>query len=145
MPPGYPGKIPGYQAKKIWFPCFRGTYRTFSCRKNTEILGAYKIGAAISDPRIADKNFTDTRIFLGHDLNQWAKKWSKFLLFPSFIVEENKKKHTHTHLVWGFFTFQCFVFFLIFAFSCLSFSSFPLLLDFLKPKSGPSNEVIVFF
>ena len=42
----------------------------------------------------------------------------------------------------GFFTFQCFVFFLIFAFSCLCFfSSFPLLLDFLKPKSGPSNEV----
>ena len=46
------------------------------------------------------------------------------------------------HLVWRFFAFQCFVCFLIFAFSCLSFSSFPLLLDFLKPKSGPSNEVI---
>ena len=46
------------------------------------------------------------------------------------------------HLVCGFFTFQCFVFFLIFAISCLSFSDFPLLLDFLKPKSGPSNEVI---
>ena len=44
--------------------------------------------------------------------------------------------------MWGFFTFQYFVFFLIFAFSCLSFSSFPLLLDFSKPKSGPSNEVI---
>ena len=42
----------------------------------------------------------------------------------------------------GFFTFECFVFFLIFAFSCLSLSSFPLLLDFLKPKSDPSNEVI---
>ena len=38
----------------------------FSCRKNTEILGAHKIGAAISGPRIADKNFTDTRIFLIH-------------------------------------------------------------------------------
>ena len=36
----------------------------FSCRKNTEILGAHKIGAAISGPRIADKNFTDTKIFL---------------------------------------------------------------------------------
>ena len=36
----------------------------FSCRKNAEILGAHKIGAAISGPRIADKNFTDTRIFL---------------------------------------------------------------------------------
>ena len=44
--------------------------------------------------------------------------------------------------MWGFFTFQCFVFLLIFAFSCLIFSSFPLLLDFLKPKSGPLNEVI---
>ena len=36
----------------------------FSCRKNTEILGTHKIGAAISGPRIADKNLTDTRIFL---------------------------------------------------------------------------------
>ena len=36
----------------------------FSCRENTEILGAHRIGAAISGPRIADKNFTDTRIFL---------------------------------------------------------------------------------
>ena len=28
-PPGYPGKIPGYPAKKVWFPWYRGTYRTF--------------------------------------------------------------------------------------------------------------------
>ena len=27
--PGYPSKIPGYPAKKVWFPGFRGTYRTF--------------------------------------------------------------------------------------------------------------------
>ena len=27
--PGYPGKIPGYPAQKVWFPCFRGKYRTF--------------------------------------------------------------------------------------------------------------------
>ena len=27
--PGYPGKIPGYPAQKVWFPWFRGTYRTF--------------------------------------------------------------------------------------------------------------------
>ena len=33
-------------------------------RKNAEIRGAHKIGAAISGPRIAHKNFTDTRIFL---------------------------------------------------------------------------------
>ena len=28
-PPGYPSKIPGYPAKKVWFPWFRGAYRTF--------------------------------------------------------------------------------------------------------------------
>ena len=28
-PPGYPGKIPGYPAPKVWFLWFRGTYRTF--------------------------------------------------------------------------------------------------------------------
>ena len=28
-PPGYPGKIAGYPAQKVWFPWFRGTYRTF--------------------------------------------------------------------------------------------------------------------
>ena len=44
--------------------------------------------------------------------------------------------------MWGFFTYQCFVFFLIFAFFCLILSSFPLLLDFLKPKNGPLNEDI---
>ena len=32
--------------------------------ERTQILGAHKIGAAISGPRIADKNFMDTRIFL---------------------------------------------------------------------------------
>ena len=76
----------------------------------------------------------------GHNLNQWAKKRSKFQFFPSFIVKNDPEKPPHQ--VWGFFTFQCFVFLLIFAFSCLIFSSFPLLLDFLKPKSGPLNEVI---
>ena len=73
----------------------------------------------------------------------------KTSIFPSFIVKLTQKKHTHihthTHLVWGFFVFQCFVIFLIFAFSCLSFSSFPLLLDFLKPESGPSNEVVYIY
>ena len=78
--------------------------------------------------------------FLGHNLNQWAQKRSNFQFFPNFIVKMTQDKPPH--LVWGFFTFQCFVFFLIFAFSCLSCSSFPLLLDLLKPKSGPSNEVM---
>ena len=56
-----------------------------------------------------------------------------------FIVKNDPERPPH--LVRGFFTFQCFVFFPLFAFSCLGFSSFPLLLDFLKPKSGPSNDV----
>ena len=59
---------------------------------------------------------------------------------PQFYSKNDPEKPPHQ--VWGFFTFQCFLFFLTFAFSCLIFSSFPLLLGFLKPKSGPSNEVI---
>ena len=39
-------------------------WRRFSCRKNAIFPGARKIGASISGPRIADKNFTDTRISL---------------------------------------------------------------------------------
>ena len=39
----------------------------FSCRKKMEILGVHKIGAAISGPRIADKNFTDTVFSLGNE------------------------------------------------------------------------------
>ena len=43
----------------------RGIYgQGFSCRKNAIFPGVHKIGAAISGPRIADTNFTDTRIFL---------------------------------------------------------------------------------
>ena len=36
----------------------------FSCRENAFFPGVHKIDAPISGPRIADKNFTDTRIFL---------------------------------------------------------------------------------
>ena len=36
----------------------------FCCRKNAFFPGVHKIGAPISGPRIADTNFTDTRIFL---------------------------------------------------------------------------------
>ena len=88
---------------------------------------------------IGTNYFFELRIF-GHNLNQWANRRSNFQCFPNFIVRNDPEKPPH--LVRGFLTFQCFVFFLVFAFSCLSFSSFPLLLDFLKPKSGPSNEVI---
>ena len=61
----------------------------------------------------------------GHNLNQWAKTRSHFQFCPNFIVKHDpeKKKKTHTHTLGAgfFFTFQCFVFFLIFAFSCPSF------------------------
>ena len=33
--------------------------------------GAHKIGAAISGPRMADTNFTDTRIFLFQNYTKW--------------------------------------------------------------------------
>ena len=79
----------------------------------------------------------------GHNLNQSARRWSKFQNFPQFYRKDDPENPPH--LVWGFFTFQCFVFFLIFAFSCFSYSSSPLLLDFLKPKSGPSNEVLYIY
>ena len=36
----------------------------FSCRKNAFFPGVHNIGAAFFGPRIADTNFTDTRIFL---------------------------------------------------------------------------------
>ena len=55
-PPPQP-KIPPLKRGILW------TWR-FSGRNNTETLGVHKIGAVISGPRIADKNFTDTRIFL---------------------------------------------------------------------------------
>ena len=61
-------------------PLKRGILWTwrFSCRKNAIFPGAHKIGAAISGPRIADKNFTDTKIFLKIDPIQKKKKHSKF-------------------------------------------------------------------
>ena len=58
--------LPPPPRPKIPPPLNRGILWTwkFSCRKNTEILGVHKIGTVISGPKIADKNFTDTRIFL---------------------------------------------------------------------------------
>ena len=40
----------------------------FSCRKKAFFPGVHKIGAPISGPRIADTNFTDTRIFWFKDV-----------------------------------------------------------------------------
>ena len=71
-------------------------------------------------------------------LNQWANKVKFSISHPHFIVRMTPQKKA----LGGFLMFQCFVFFLIFAFSCLDFSCFPLLFDFLKPSSGPSDEVI---
>ena len=55
-----------------------------------------------------------------------GRKKVKTSIFPNLLVKHDPEKT----LTWwgGVFPFQCFVFFLIFAFSCLSFSSFPLLL-----------------
>ena len=50
-------KMPPLKRRILW------TWR-FSSRKNASFPGAHQIGAAISGPRIADTNFTDTRIFL---------------------------------------------------------------------------------
>ena len=64
------------------------------------------------------------------------KKKSPNFNFPQFHSKKWKtltRTHTHTLGV-GSFSFQCFVFFVIIAFSCLSFSSVPQFLDFLKPK-----------
>ena len=76
----------------------------------------------------------------GHNLNQWAKKWSKFQFFPSFIVKNNPE-NPHT---WcgGFSCFNVLSSFSSLPFLALVFHLSLLLLDFLKPKSGPSNEVI---
>ena len=52
-----------------------------------------------------------------------------FMDIWAFLIVVNIDPEKPPHVVWGFFTFQCFVFFLIFAFSCLCFSYFPLLLS----------------
>ena len=58
--------LPSPQTQNTPPPPKRGILWTwrFSYNKNAEILGAHKIGATISSPRIADTNFMDTRIFL---------------------------------------------------------------------------------
>ena len=75
----------------------------------------------------------------GCNLSGWADLGQKSQKIPSYIV---KNGHETLPKRWGFFMFQCFSFFLIFAFFCLSFSSLPLLLVFFKPKNGPPNEVL---
>ena len=98
----------------------RGALQRFYTQKKKNIY-IYMAITSISGPN-KGQNFNFPQLY--------TKKWPR-----------NKKKHTHTLGVGGF-TFQCFVFSLIFAFSCLSFLSFPVLLGFLKPKSGPSNMSI---
>ena len=79
----------------------------------------------------------------GCNLSGWAGLGQKSQKIPSFIVKNVHE--TPPPKRWGFFMFQCFFFFLIFAFFCLSFSSLPLLLDIFKPKNGPPNEVLGYY
>ena len=56
----------------------------FSCRKNAFLPGVHKIGTPISGPRIADTNFTDTRICLNLSVlttmySKVEKAWSRFI------------------------------------------------------------------
>ena len=59
------GTSPPPPKPKIPPPPKRGILWTWFFLQNGSIFpGAHKIGAAISGPRIADTNFTDTRVFL---------------------------------------------------------------------------------
>ena len=63
----------------------------FSCRKNAIFPGVHKIGAPISGPRIADTNFTDTRLFLRENARLKirhacvATRVSKMLVFRGLL------------------------------------------------------------
>ena len=60
-----PIKIPPPPQTQNTPPLKRGILWTWVFLQKERILpGVHKVGAAISSPRIADKNFTDTRIFL---------------------------------------------------------------------------------
>ena len=76
-----------------------------------------------------------------------GQKTDQHFNFPQFY-SKNMTQKTPTLGV-GFFHASMFVFFLIFSFSfpflAFSFSSFPLLLDVVKPESGPSSEVVGMF
>ena len=78
LPPQKTQNTPPPKGGILW------TWR-FSCRKSTEILGVQKIGAAISGPRIADKNFADTRIFL-NVYTPWH------VMFPARYTEINSER-----------------------------------------------------
>ena len=56
-PPNQNSRPPPPKRGILW------TWR-FSCRKKAFFPRVHKIGTAISGPRIADTNFTDTRVFL---------------------------------------------------------------------------------
>ena len=58
----------------------------FSCRKNAIFPGAYKIGAAISGPRIAGRIFTDTRIFLTIDCVHTSEGRTQSKYFLCFSI-----------------------------------------------------------
>ena len=67
----------------------------FLQKKSRNSRRPYKIGAAISGPRIADKNFTDTRIFLTNDFETYLKR-----------EESSKALSTAIRMVFGL-AFRC--------------------------------------
>ena len=77
-PRGYPGKIPGYPAKKVWFPWFRGAYRTFwpptpSCGRplpHRKIFGLKSLG--LGSFFVPDKKWLSG---LPQLTQQWPQKW----------------------------------------------------------------------
>ena len=75
-PPGYPSKLPGYPAQKVWFPWFRGTYRTFGphpfmCKTPTptENIRTQKFGFVL-----LFRAWFVGKHFLKHSGNTWCRK-----------------------------------------------------------------------
>ena len=64
----------------------------FSCRKNAFFPGVHKIGAAICGARIADTNFTDTRIFLNlHSVTNPSSPFANVCQRPQTVPNSSRR------------------------------------------------------